>query len=301
MLAKSDAAVAAGVGTIWLACHLFQRDVITTASVLLGRHPNLKVVLVVLSPYVMHPVHAAMATATLDEFYPGRISLCLGMGAPADLASVGVEPKAPLATMREALDLCRALFTGDSVTMAGERFRVTGRNLGSGACEAPLLLAASGPKMLQLAGSHADGVLLSAGASPGYVGWCLERVSRGTPGPDFHRCGLVYATVDTDAAKARDHVRPMLATVLRGKHHARNLDLAGSRLDQDALAASAPHDTIRLIDDDVVANHAAAGTAETFARRIAAYRAAGLDDTILASMRTPAQITAVLSALNSSA
>jgi len=301
VLAKSDAAVAAGVETIWLACHLFQRDIITTASVLLGRHPNLKIVLVVLSPYMMHPVHAAMAAATLDEFYPGRISLCLGMGAPADLASVGVEAKAPLATMREALDLCRALFAGDTVAMEGERFRVTGRSLGSGACKASLLLAASGPKMLQLAGSHADGVLLSAGASAGYVGWCLERVSHGGPGPDFRRCGLIYAAVDTDAVKARDHVRPMLATVLRGKHHARNLDLAGSRLDQDALAASAPDKAAAFIDDEIVANHAAAGTAAIFARRIAGYRAAGLDDVILASMRTPEQITAVLAALNSSA
>ena len=288
VLAKSDAAVAAGVETIWLACHLFQRDIITTASVLLGRHPNLKIVLVVLSPYMMHPVHAAMAAATLDEFYPGRISLCLGMGAPADLASVGVEAKAPLATMREALDLCRALFAGDTVAMEGER-------------KASLLLAASGPKMLQLAGSHADGVLLSAGASAGYVGWCLERVSHGGPGPDFRRCGLIYAAVDTDAVKARDHVRPMLATVLRGKHHARNLDLAGSRLDQDALAASAPDKAAAFIDDEIVANHAAAGTAAIFARRIAGYRAAGLDDVILASMRTPEQITAVLAALNSSA
>ena len=300
VLAKADAAVAAGVGTIWLACHLFQRDPITTAGVLLGRYPQLRIVLVVLSPYVMHPVHAAMTTATLDEFYPGRISLCLGVGAPADLASVGVKPTASLATMREALDLCRCLFADETVTMQGERFRVTGRSLGSGKCDIPLLLAASGPKMLQLAGSHADGVLLSAGTSAEYVGWSLDQAADGSPGAHFRRCGLVYAAVDADETQAADRVRPVLATVLRGKHHARNLALAGSRLDQDTLAASEPAAAAALIDDNIVARHAAAGCAETFRQRVAAYKAAGLDDVIFAGMRTPTQITAVLSALDTS-
>ena len=127
VLAKADAAAEAGVGSIWLACHLFQRDPVTTASVLLGRHPALDIVLVAISPYVMHPVHAAMATATLDEFYPGRVSLCLGVGAQTDLASVGVTPERPLAAMREALELCRRLFAGETVDFEGERFEISGR------------------------------------------------------------------------------------------------------------------------------------------------------------------------------
>lgn len=299
VLAKADAAVGAGVGSIWLACHLFQRDPITTAGVLLGRHPRLEIVLVAISPYVMHPVHAAMAAATLDEFYPGRVSLCLGVGASADLASAGVEAKAPLATMREALDICRGLFTGESVQINGERFQTTERALGSGRHDVPLLLAATGPKMLRLAGSHADGVLLSAGTSTEYVGWSLDQVSAGEPDSDFQRSGLVYAAVDTDVQAARDRVRPVLATVLRGRHHARNLALTGTQLDQDALDASEPAMAATLIDDSVVDRHAAAGTPEAFRRRIADYRAAGLDDTIHASMRTPEQIVTVVSALNS--
>lgn len=299
VLAKADAAVPAGVGSIWLACHLFQRDPITTASVLLGRHPELKIVLVALSPYVMHPIHAAMAAATLDEYFPGRISLCLGVGAPADLASVGVDGTASLATMREALEICHSLFTGELVRIDGQRFQVTDRTLGSGRHGVPILLAASGPKMLPLAGSHADGVLLSAGASAEFVSWSLDQVSTGEPDSGFRRSGLIYAAVDTDVQVARDRVRSVLATVLRGKHHARNLTLAGTQLDQDALAASDPSTAPSLIDDTVVDRHAAAGNPDLFQRRIADYRAAGLDDTILASIRTPEQIIAVVSALKS--
>ena len=298
VLAKADAAVQAGVGSIWLACHLFQRDPITTASVLLGRHPELDIVLVAISPYVMHPVHAAMAAATLDEFYPGRVSLCLGVGAPADLSSVGVTPDRPLAAMREALELCRRLFAGETVQMDGARFRVTGHALGSGQRDIPLLLAASGPKMLRLAGSHADGVLLSAGASPEFTAWSLEQVDAGGPPQGFRRCGLIYGSVDSDAAVARDRVRGVLATVLRGDHHARNLALAGSQLDQPMLRASETPEA--LIDDEIVDRHAAAGAPDAFRRRVETYRAAGLDEPVFASMRTPAQIAALVSALNDS-
>ncbi len=302
VLAKAQAAVDGGVDAIWLACHLFQRDPIVTAGVLLSRHQRLKVTLVAISPYLVHPVHAAMAAATLDEFFPGRVSLCLGVGAPGDLADVGVETRAPLGPIREALQICRALFSGETVQVDGKRFKVSGRSLASGPHEIPLLLAASGPKMLRLAGTHADGVLLSAGASVEFVRWSLGRVSADGDRANFLRAGLVYGSVDDDARTAFDRVRRVLATTLRGKHHARNLNLAGSPLDQDAVnlaIVSGDGDAAdRLIVDSIVERHAAAGSPDIFRSRLAAYRAAGLDDTVLASMRTPAQITAILSALN---
>ena len=295
-LAKADAAVAAGVETIWLACHLFQRDPVATAGVLLARHPRLKIVLMAVSPYVVHPVQIAMAAATLDEFNEGRVSLCLGVGVPAHLADAGVEPAGPLTTLSEALDLCRVLFGGETVSFRGERYRVSNRALGPGRRAVPLLLAASGPKMLRLAARHANGVVLSAGASVEFVRWSLDRVAEGGPPKRFRRCGLIYAAADTDPAAARDRVRGTLATVLRGAHHARNVALGESGLSRASLAAGDAPET--LIDDGVVTKHAAAGTPETLRGRIAAYHAAGLDETILAGMRTPAQVTAVLSALS---
>jgi 5,10-methylenetetrahydromethanopterin reductase len=302
VLAKAQAAVDGGVESIWLACHLFQRDPIVTASVLMSRYPGLKITLVAISPYVVHPVHAAMAAATLDEFFPGRISLCLGVGAPADLANVGVETPAPLGPMRESLQICRALFMGETVEHKGKRFKSSGRALSSGRHDIPLLLAASGPKMLQLAGTHADGVLLSAGASVEFVRWSLTQVSTNPLPNNFQRHGLVYASVADDTKTAFDRVRRVLATTLRGEHHRHNLELAGSKLDQaavnDAFNADNTDAADRLISDEIVEHHAAAGAPETFRSQIAAYQAAGLDNAVLASMRTPEQIATVLAALN---
>src|SRR4029077_3549261 len=128
------------------------------------------------------PVQAAMAAATLDEFFPGRVSLCLGVGAPADLKSIGIGGDKSIRIMREALELARALLAGETVTSNGEYFRSYGRRLAVGARSVPLILAASGPRMLELAGAAADGVLLSAGTSVEFVERSVERVHRGAKG-----------------------------------------------------------------------------------------------------------------------
>ena len=81
-----------------------------------------------------------MAAATLDEFFPGRVALCLGMGAPADLKSIGVGAERPLRIMREALELARALLAGETVRVDGEFFHANGRQLATGMRPVPLIL-----------------------------------------------------------------------------------------------------------------------------------------------------------------
>ncbi|WP_249149505.1 hypothetical protein [Bradyrhizobium liaoningense] len=71
-----------------------------------------------------------------------------------------------------------------------------------------------------------------------------------------------------DEVIAHDRLRRILGFILRGQHHARNLSIAGTSLDQAALAkAYAQEDwtTVeRLVSDEVVKNHAASGTPEQF-------------------------------------
>ena len=67
----------------------------------------------------MHPVYIAMAAATLEEMYPGRVILCLGAGAPADLKAAGIEAPRPLVTIDETVKICRALLAGEMVEFRG--------------------------------------------------------------------------------------------------------------------------------------------------------------------------------------
>ena len=89
-------------------------------------------------------------------------------------------------------------------------------------------------------------------------------------------------------------MRRRLAHVLRGGHHARNLELAGTKLDQSALAhAFAREDWGRveaLITDDVVRRHCASGTPRGALAALADYRAAGLDEIVIHGVQDGDQV-----------
>jgi 5,10-methylenetetrahydromethanopterin reductase len=301
--AVANAADSRGSGSLWVASHLFQSDPITSAVMALGTTDNLKVALMAVSPFAIHPVHIAMAAATLDQYFPGRVELCLGVGAPLDLQNAGIEASHPLPAMREALKVTRGLLMGETVRFEGEHFRLSGRGLLAGRREVPIVLAASGPKMLELAGAEADGVLISAATSPAFVRWTLDRVAEGEArtGRKVHKCALVYTAVSPDEHIAHDKLRRTLAFVLRGAHHARNLELAGSSLDQQALAAVYREENWekvdRLVTDEVMRNHAASGTPDHVAAAFAAYEAAGLDEIAISGFRSLDDLTAILDRL----
>jgi 5,10-methylenetetrahydromethanopterin reductase len=287
-----------GASAIWIANHLFQRDPITLAAMSLGQTKRMRVTLMAMSPLTMHPVQAAMAAATLDELFPGRVTLCLGLGAPADLKSVGLRAARPLRVMREALELARALLAGEEVQVDGESFHVHGRRLATGRRSVPLVLAASGPRMLELAGAEADGVLISAGASVEFVRQSIEHVHQAAKGRPVRTHAVVYAAVDEDETLAHDRLRRVLAILLRGSHHAANLERGGTVLDQSALneAVGAENwaSAEALITDDIVRRHAASGRPEQVQRRFAAYHATGLDEIVVSGARDGKQLLEIL-------
>jgi 5,10-methylenetetrahydromethanopterin reductase len=286
----AQAADEAGVATLWIACHLFRRDPVTLAAMALGATSRLGVALMALSPYCIHPVYATMAAATLDEFFPGRVQLCFGVGAPRDLAAAGIAAPNPLSTLAEAIEIARTLLGGETIAFHGERFQVAGLTLDTGPRPLPILLAASGPRTLELAGRAADGVMISAATSVEFVGWSLDQVRRGEAagGRDVRKVGLVQAAVDDHRQRAHDQLRRTLGFVLRGAHHARNLAQAGTRLDQAALAAAFAREdwaeVDRLVDDNVVTRHAASGTLADVTRALDRYRGVGLDEIVLTGM-----------------
>ena len=296
----AQVADAGGADTLWIACHLFRRDPVALAAAALTATPRLGVALMALSPYAVHPVYAAMAAATLDEMFPGRVQLCLGVGAPRDLAAAGIEAPRPVATLTEAIAIARALLAGETVAFAGERFRVEGRCLASGARPVPIALAASGPRMLELAGKAADSVLISSASAPEFVGWCLDHVRRGEAATErkVRRIGLVAAALDDGVQRGHARVRRNLAYVLRGAHHARNLALAGSALDQAALHGAYAREDWAAVDtlmtDDVVGRHAACGSVDEVSGRLARYHAAGLDEIVLAGVGDAAMLQRLL-------
>ncbi len=292
--AQARAAEEGGASTLWIACHLYLRDPITTAALALGATKKIKIALMAMSPYSTHPVFIAMAAASLEEMYPGRVILCLGAGAPADLKAAGIASPKPLVAIGEAVKICHSLFAGEMTDVQGEMFKVSGRRLVNGGRDIPIVVAASRPNMLKLAGRQTDGVLISAATSPPFVKSCLDRAAPAA-GTSFLRAGIVYTRLGPP-----DAIRRPIGFVLRGAHHAENIRLGGAALDQAALGAAYASENWsevdRLVSDDVVRRHAACGTPAEVKAKLVEYRAVGLDQVIIGGMDTAPAIAAALKA-----
>lgn len=290
--AQAQAAEAGGASTLWIACHLYLRDPVTTAALALAATKKIRLALMAMSPYVTHPVYMAMAAASLDEMYPGRVILCLGAGAPADLKAAGIDSPRPLVAIGEAVKVCRQLFAGEMADFQGQMFRVAGRRLANGGQAIPIVLAASRPNMLRLAGRQTDGVLISAATSPPFVKACLDQVQAG------RKSGIVYTRLGPPSA-----IRRPIGFVLRGAHHAENIRLGGATLDQAALATAYAAENWSEVDglvtDDVVRRHAACGTPQEVRAKLEEYRAIGLDEVVLGGLDDASSIAGALKAATS--
>ena len=290
-----------GADTLWLASHLFQRDPIVQTVMTLSATQRITGALMSLSPYVMHPVQIAMTAASLNEHFPGRICLCIGAGAPGDLAAAGIQRPKPLATLAESLEITKILLSGDVINLQGKQFRVTGRSLETGRQDVPIVLAATGPKMLRLAGRHADGVLLSAATTVEFVRWSLDQVSASAETRKVRHIGLVFASVDNDEGRAYEKLKRLLAFVLRGAHHEPNITMGGANLNRqelyDAVADNNWSRAVAMISDEVVARHSVSGTPGQVQARLEEYRAAGLDEVVVAGIDERSSLAATLAAL----
>jgi 5,10-methylenetetrahydromethanopterin reductase len=297
--AQAKAAEEGGASTLWIACHLYLRDPITMAALALGATRRIRIALMAMSPYSVHPVFIAMAAATLDEMYPGRVILCLGAGAPADLKAAGLEATRPLVSIDETVKICRALLAGEMADFQGQVFRVSGRRLANGGRKVPMVLAASRARMLKLAGRESDGVLISAATSPPFVKACLAEAASANPG--FHKVGIVYTKLGATEKEGIDPIRRPIGFVLRGAHHAENIRLSGAKLDQAALASAYAAENWaevdRLVSDDVVRRHAACGTPDQVRAKLDEYRAIGLDEVVIGGMDDAPSIAAALAAV----
>ncbi len=112
------------------------------------------------SGYTRHPAVTATALASLQELSRGRAFVTVVAGGSMTLSPMGIDRAAPLGVARETIEILRRLWTGETVKWSGQRYSLDRARLAMGAQHIPIWLAARGPRMLELAGEMADGVVL---------------------------------------------------------------------------------------------------------------------------------------------
>ena len=153
----------------------FHFDCVALMSACLRATDGIDVESLVTTPYARLPDVAACAWATMAELSGGRAILGIGGGVEAP-SKVWVPPWGntrphPVQAVRELVDICRQMWRGEIPTIDGEVLRASGMPLEFVTQQVPVLIAARGPRMLQLAGEIADIVHI---ASP-YLGRAYQR------------------------------------------------------------------------------------------------------------------------------
>lgn len=130
-----------------------------------------------------HPSIIAQAAATLSCFAPGRTYLGLGTGeALNDYAATGMWPEynERRERLQEAIELIRALWTGNEVTHDGKYYQTRKARLYTPpAAPIPIYISALVPASAHFAGKYGDGLFTVSGKQPEMYRQMLEQFARG--------------------------------------------------------------------------------------------------------------------------
>jgi 5,10-methylenetetrahydromethanopterin reductase len=232
------------------------------------------------------PVLAAKTAVQLDQAAGGRLILGLGVANAVMNGRFGIPPFAPLPMIEEYVGVVRAVLRGEN-GYAGQVFRTGMVPLDRPPVrtDLPVYLAALGPRMLELAGRIADGVILNlmtpaqAGQAASAVRAAAKAAGRDPESVEIAcvmHCCLIDDPVAAAAAARAMVLRYVLhptAPRLFGESDGdvdlrgvRELVLAGDR-------ASAADQVPQQVADGFVAR----GGAAPCLGRLADYRAAGVD------------------------
>lgn len=156
-------AEANGYHSVWFAENAFGRGVLPAASACAAATLRVGIGIGVFNPYNRHPTLIAMEIGALDELAQGRARLGVGSGIAASTERMGLRTDRPLAAVRDAITIVRAMLEGEEVNYDGRVFSAHKVKLEYQARRPhmPLLMAARGEQALALCGKIADGLIIS--------------------------------------------------------------------------------------------------------------------------------------------
>jgi probable F420-dependent oxidoreductase len=248
-----------GYRTLWLP-EAVGRDPFVLITWLASRSEGIGFCTGIANIYARDPMNLRAIQQTLAELAPGRIALGLGVSHAHLVTGVrGHEYKKPVATMAAYLDAMeKALYMGPKPPE-----------------EAPIVIAALRPKMLELAARR------TRGAHPYFVPPEHTRRAREILGAGPLLLPEQMVMLETDATKARAAARAAMAVYLRLPNYQNNLRWLGYT---DADLEGGGSD--RLVDAIV-----AWGDEQAIARRVQEHWDAGADHVCIQPLRSDGKPT----------
>ncbi len=218
-----------GFEAVWQAESRLVRDAIVPMAAYAAVTERIKVGSGVINNWTRNIGLLAATFLTLDDLAPDRV-IC-GIGAWWDplARNVGIERRKPLLAMRETVEVLRRLLNMERVTFHGEFHHVDGIELDvvHGRREprhVPIMIGATGDKMMEMTGEIADGAVLNYCVPPEYNDRALEMLEAGARKAgrtlaEIDRPQLVVCSVDDDHDRAIDTTKMLLCQYLAQQPH----------------------------------------------------------------------------------
>ena len=287
-----------GFEAVWQAESRLVRDAIVPMAAFAAVTDRIKVGSGVINNWTRNIGLLAATFLTLDDLAPDRV-IC-GIGAWWDplAANVGIERRKPLTAMRETVDLLRRLLNLENVTYDGEFHQLKGVELDvvhgrRTPRNVPIMIGATGPKMMELTGEIADGAVLNYCVPPEYNIPALEQLETGAARAgrsldDIDRPQLIVCSVHEDRRTALDGAKELLTQYLAQQPHIAKASGVKPEVVADIqkiLGWPATKEQVRaampLVPDELVQRITASGTPAEVKQKVREYMANGATCPIL--------------------
>jgi len=284
-----------GFDYVWITDHYNNRDVYTTLAVLALNTNRIKLGTGVTNPYTRNVAITASSIAAINEISGGRAVLGLGPGDKATFDAMGIAWEKPLTMVEEAVSALRGFFAGKKVSQEGKMVKIRGAKLAFKAGDIPIYLGAQGPRMLELAGRVADGVLINA-SHPKDFEFAIKQIKKGAEaaGRDPKEIDIGAYTsfsVDKDAGKARNAAKIVVAFIVAGSPDT-VLERHGIPVDKkkvigDAIGKGDFGTVLGAVDDAMIDAFSISGTPEDCKSRVEDLQKIGVTQVVAGSPLGP--------------
>ena len=202
-----------GYSHVWIGdSHLIWREAYVNLAAAALNTKKVKLGTGVTNPLTRHPSVVASAYATLEELAPGRFIVGIGLG-DSSVETMGMKP-AKLGYFEKTIHDMRRLMAGEEIELETGKIHLKhpAKN------RIPVYIAASGPKMLELSGKIADGIIVLVGVADEYLRQAKAKIEEGAKAAgrklgDIHLVLWVPCAV-SDKAPAKDAVKAHVARVV---------------------------------------------------------------------------------------
>lgn len=234
----------AGFGAFWKG-EANNTDPLVLACAIAARTRKLLVGTGIYHIYGRSPVTMGLQAATLQDLSGGRFLLGLGVANKTIAAWHGGTFGRPLRRIREYVEIVRKVAAGERVEYRGEFYQTGNRFQLSWKPEhpgLPVYIAGLGPKMTQLAGEIADGVVINM-APASQIRVIADRVRAGAAaaGRDPDKAEIiakVWVSWHPDRNLARTNLRQMATFYTIADHYREMLTAAGLGSEVTAVRAA---------------------------------------------------------------